>query len=73
MSIKALLDSSPAPRAFSLEDCQFTVSEAAQHLRISRAYFYKLVEAGKITPVKCGKRTLVQGPELRRFMKSLAA
>lgn len=60
-------------RTFDLTDCQFTVPEAADHLRVSRSYVYELIADRKIRPVKLGKRTLIQGAELRRFMKSLAA
>ena len=60
-------------RTFDLADCQFTTTEAAAHLRVSRSYLYELIAAKKLKAVKLGKRTLVQGTELRRFMKSLAA
>ena len=60
-------------RTFHIEDCQFNIQEAADHLKISRAYLYQLIAAKKIKPVKLGSRTLVQGGELKRFMKSLAA
>ena len=60
-------------RTFDLADCQFTIPEAADHLRVSRSYLYELIAEKKIRPIKLGKRTLIQGPELRRFMKSLAA
>ena len=60
-------------RSFTLEDSQLTVAETATHLRISRAYLYKLIEAKKIKPVKIGKRTLIQGAEIKRFMASLQA
>lgn len=58
-------------RIFDIADCQFTVNEAANHLRVSRAYLYQLIAARKIKPVKLGKRTLIQGGELRRFMHAL--
>ena len=58
-------------RTFDLSDCQFTVAEAAAHLRVSRSYLYELISEKKIKPVKLGKRTLVQGAELRRFMQTL--
>lgn len=73
MPAKITPKSHSTQRAFTLDDCNFTVAEAAQHLRISRGYFYKLVDAGKIKPVKCGRRTLIPGAELRRFMSALAA
>lgn len=61
------------PRTFDFADYQFTIPETATHLRVSRSYVYELIGAKKIRPIKLGKRTLVQGSELRRFMKSLAA
>jgi excisionase family DNA binding protein len=60
-------------RTFDLTDCQFTTTEAAAHLRVSRSYLYELIAAKKIRRVKLGKRTLIQGRELKRFMNSLAA
>ena len=60
-------------RTFDLDDCQFTILEAADHLRVSRSYLYELIANEKIRPIKLGKRTLIQGGELKRFMKSLAA
>jgi len=72
-SLLEFVMSNDSSRVFALEDCQFTVAEAAQHLRVSRSYFYELIEAKKIKPVKMGKRTLIQGRELLRFMKAIAA
>lgn len=60
-------------RVFDITDCQFTITEAADHLRVSRSYLYELIGEKKIKPVKLGKRTLVQGTELRRFMRTLQA
>ena len=61
------------PRQFDLMDCQFTIPEAAEHLRVSRSYVYELIGEKKIRPIKLGKRTLIQGSELKRFMKALAS
>jgi excisionase family DNA binding protein len=46
----------------------FTVSEAAQYLRISRALLYQLIRKGRIRTVKIGARTIVRGAELERFL-----
>jgi excisionase family DNA binding protein len=46
----------------------FTVCEAADYLRISRALVYKLIRQGRIQTVKIGKRTIVRGAELERFL-----
>lgn len=59
-------------RAFDLSDCVFTVSEAADHLRVSRSYLYELIGEKKIKPSKLGKRTLIQGAELKRFLKAMS-
>jgi excisionase family DNA binding protein len=59
--------------SFDIADHIFSVAEAAAHLRVSRSYVYELIGERKIRPVKLGKRTLIQGGELRRFMNSLAA
>ena len=61
-------------RQFDITDCQFTVAEAAAHLRISKSFLYELIGQGKIRSVKIGdKKTIIQGVEIRRFMKSLAS
>ena len=46
----------------------FTVGEAAQYLRISRALLYQLIRKGRIKTVKIGARTIVRGAELERFL-----
>jgi excisionase family DNA binding protein len=46
----------------------FTVCEAADYLRISRALLYKLIRQGRIQTVKIGARTIVRGAELERFL-----
>jgi excisionase family DNA binding protein len=51
----------------SLRPC-FTVNEAAQYLRISRALLYQLIRQGRIKTVKIGARTIVRGAELERFL-----
>jgi excisionase family DNA binding protein len=46
----------------------FTIGEAAQYLRISRALLYQLIRKGRIKTVKIGARTIVRGAELERFL-----
>lgn len=46
----------------------FTICEAADYLRISRALLYKLIHQGRIQTVKIGKRTIIRGAELERFL-----
>ena len=47
----------------------FTVIEAAQHLRISRAMIYKLIASKQLRPFKIGTRTLFAAAELDRFVQ----
>jgi excisionase family DNA binding protein len=56
----------------SLEERNFSVTEAAQYLRVSRSYLYKLFATGSLRPVKLGTRTIVRGDELKRFMIHVA-
>ena len=56
--------------ALTFEHHVFSVSEAAEHLRISRSFLYRLFETGKIKPVKIGKRTIVTGAEIMRFLNA---
>jgi excisionase family DNA binding protein len=58
---------------FDIRDCNFTVIEAARHLKVSRSYLYQLIAAKKIKVAKLGSRTIVPGAEIQRFVKSLAA
>jgi len=51
----------------SLSPC-FTIGEAAQYLRISRALLYQLIRNGRIRTVKIGTRTIIRGAELERFL-----
>jgi excisionase family DNA binding protein len=65
-------DSRRAPAIqFSIEDHIFSVEDAATHLRISKSYLYELVAAGKLKLSKIGKRSIVTGRELARYVKSL--
>ena len=46
----------------------FTICEAANYLRVSRALPDKLIHQGRIKTVKIGKRTIVRGAEFERFL-----
>jgi len=61
----------PPSIQFDIEDHVFSVDDAATHLRISKSYLYELVAAKKLTLTKIGKRSIVKGAELARFVKSL--
>ncbi len=58
--------------AVDFSDRVFTAQEAADHLRISRGFLYKLIAAGKLRSVKLGTRTLFTGRELSRFVEDAA-
>jgi excisionase family DNA binding protein len=51
----------------------FTIVEAAQYLRISRALLYQLIRQGRIKTVKIGARTIIRGAELERFLRPAAS
>jgi len=57
-------------RSIDFRYLSFSVSEAAAHLRISRALIYKLIAAGKLTPSKIGNRTIITGAEIERLTQS---
>jgi excisionase family DNA binding protein len=45
-----------------------TVPEAADHLRISRAMVYRLMERGELDFVKIGTRRLIPGDSIEAFI-----
>jgi excisionase family DNA binding protein len=49
---------------------RFSVSEAASHMRISRALIYKLIARGSLIPSKIGNRTIISGAEIERLMQT---
>jgi excisionase family DNA binding protein len=57
---------------FDICDCQFTVKEAASHLKISRSFLYQLIRDKQIKTAKLGTRTIVPGVEVQRFVQALA-
>ncbi len=57
---------------FPIESCNFTIVEAASHLKVSRSQLYKLIGAKQIKIAKVGTRTIVPGAEVVRFVKALA-
>jgi excisionase family DNA binding protein len=52
----------------TFEHRNYTINEAAEHLRISRSMIYRLVEAKKLTLRKIGSRSIVTSAELARFL-----
>ena len=61
----------PKQPSFDIADHIFSVPDAAKHLGISRSYLYQLVEAQQLKLVKIGKRSMVKGGEIRRYIQSL--
>ncbi|MGV0675651.1 helix-turn-helix domain-containing protein [Mycolicibacterium fortuitum] len=48
----------------------YTVEEAAEILRVSREYLYRMRQRGEITVVKFGRRTLVEASEIDRVISA---
>ena len=61
----------PEVTATSVAERVFTVPEAGEYLRVSRATAFNLIRAKKINPLKIGGRTIIKGSELLRFLKTL--
>jgi|tagenome__1003787_1003787.scaffolds.fasta_scaffold20981463_4 excisionase family DNA binding protein len=47
----------------------FSITEAAEWLRISRSFLYSLIAEKKLRPIKFGKRSVITGAEIARFIK----
>ena len=47
------------------------ITDAVLRTGISRSSLYKLIAEGRITPVKCGRRTLLVWQELERLVHDL--
>ena len=50
----------------------YSLDEAAQSLGLSRRMLYELMDAGKLSTVKLGKRRLVPAQELARLVTPTA-
>lgn len=59
-----------AKQSINFEHQRFTVVEAADHLRISKALLYKLIAAGRLTPSKLGNRTIISGGQIQRLLQT---
>ncbi len=58
------MDASAMPAAFAVRDfCTWA--------NISRSTFYKEVNAGRLKPIKLGKKTLITTGEAERWLASL--
>ena len=51
----------------------YTMDEAAQRLRVSREYLYRMRARGQLTVVKFGRRTLVEASEIERVIVAARA
>jgi excisionase family DNA binding protein len=47
----------------------FSIQEAAIHLRISRSFVWKLISQKRLRPLKVGTRTILTGAEIERFLR----
>jgi Helix-turn-helix domain len=62
----------PEPRpAFALSESVLDIRDAAKHLAISESGLYRLARAGRLRISKIGKRSVVTGRELARFVGTL--
>lgn len=55
----------------STKPAAFSVRDFCQWANISRSSFYKEVNAGRIQPVKLGKKTLILCKEAERWLSEL--
>jgi excisionase family DNA binding protein len=62
------METPPSPGRMAL-----SVSEFCDACSISRSLFYQEVKAGRILPLKVGKRTLIAATEAHRWLNSLRA
>ncbi|SKR43053.1 DNA binding domain, excisionase family [Mycobacteroides abscessus subsp. abscessus] len=51
----------------------YTMNEAAEILRVSREYLYRMRARGELVVVKFGRRTLVESAELDRVIAAARA
>jgi excisionase family DNA binding protein len=47
---------------------RFSVAETAEHLRVSKAFIFKLIREGKLKGSKLGRRTIITGREIERAL-----
>lgn len=56
---------------FDKADCShqiFSIDEAAEYLRVSRAFLYKLLKSGKLVGKKIGGRRLITGSAIQQLL-----
>ena len=54
--------------AASVPPVLYTMEEAAEVLRVSREYLYRMRQRGELIVVKFGRRTLVEATEIDRVI-----
>jgi len=64
------LEHSPV-RADGTGKIAYSIREAAAASSLSRAFLYVAIKDGRLVARKCGARTIIETPELRRFIASL--
>jgi len=50
---------------------KFSITEAAEHLRVSKAFVFKLIREGKLKAVRLGRRRLITGREIERVAEPM--
>jgi excisionase family DNA binding protein len=51
----------------------FSIDEFAKAASIGRTQVYQEIKAGRLRPLKCGRRTLVSAAEAQRWLERLAS
>jgi excisionase family DNA binding protein len=51
----------------------FSFDEFAKAASIGRTQVYQEIKAGRLRPLKCGRRTLVSAAEAQRWLERLAS
>lgn len=49
----------------------YTVNEALQEIGIGRSKLYSEIAAGKITPRKIGKKTIILAKDIQEYLEAL--
>jgi len=49
----------------------FSIAEASTRSDIGRTAIYEMINSGRLTARKCGRRTLILADDLRRCLESL--
>jgi excisionase family DNA binding protein len=55
----------------TIEKITYSVEEACQAMGIGRSLFYEFVARSDIPAIKLGRRTLIKGEDLKRYIDSL--